>query len=98
MLSEINIQKASAIDQIVADYFKLNPKIKEVQAKDLMEHFVKGGVFKVDYKDGLPLRDFLKKLEENDKLDLFKKAQLIRNEENRYWYFVKKGKKQPNLL
>lgn len=94
MLSENNIQKAGLIDQIVVDYFKLNPKIKEVQAKDLMEHFVNGGVFKENYKDGLPLRDFLKKLEEYDELDLFKLSTLVKNEENRYWYFVKKVKKR----
>ncbi len=93
MLSEYNIQKAGTIDQIVSDYFKLHPKVKEVQAKDLMEDFVKGGAFSKDYKEGLPLRDFLKKLEESNKLDLFKKSKLIRNEENKYWFFVRKGKK-----
>ncbi len=93
MLSEYNIQKAGIIDQIVFDYFKLNPKVKEVQAKDLMEEFVKAGAFSKDYKDGLPLRDFLKKLEENNSLDLFKQSKLIRKAENKYWYFAKKGKK-----
>lgn len=92
MLSEYNIQKAGAIDQIVADYFKLHPKVKEVQAKDLMQDFVKGGVFAKDYKDGLPLRDFLKKVEESNSLNLFKKSKLIRKEEDKYWYFMKKGK------
>ncbi len=93
MLSETNIQKAGAIDQIVFDYFKLNPKVKEMQAKDLMKNFVESGVFKLDYKDGLPLRDFLKKVEEADRLDLFKQSKLVRNEENKYWYFMKKVKK-----
>nr|MBC7611750.1 hypothetical protein [Pseudopedobacter sp.] len=93
MLSEYNIQKAGTIDQIVFDYFKLHPKVKEIQAKDLMEDFIKGGVFSKDYKDGLPLRDFLKKLEDNDGLDLFKQTKLIRKVENKYWFFVKKTKK-----
>ncbi|MBU0696726.1 MAG: hypothetical protein KKE39_09425 [Bacteroidetes bacterium] len=93
MLSEYNIQKAGTIDQIVFDYFKLHPKVKEIQAKDLMEDFIKGGVFSKDYKDGLPLRDFLKKLEDNDSLDLFKQTKLIRKVENKYWFFVKRTKK-----
>ena len=93
MLSEYNIQKAGTIDQIVFDYFKLHSKVKEVQAKDLMEDFIKGGVFNKDYKDGLPLRDFLKKLEDNDSLDLFKQTKLIRKVENKYWFFVKRTKK-----
>ncbi|MFC5284637.1 hypothetical protein [Pedobacter alpinus] len=93
MLSEHNIQKAITMDQIVVDYFKLNPKLKEIQAKDLMGEFVKAGVFSKDYKDGLPLRDFLKKLEENNQLDLFEKSKLIKNEENKYWYFVKSKNK-----
>ncbi|MBC7655139.1 MAG: hypothetical protein H7098_11805 [Oligoflexus sp.] len=93
MLSEYNIQKASSIDQIVFDYFKLNPKLKEIQAKDLMEIFVEQKVFSKDYKEGLPLRDFLKKVEESDSLDLFKKSKLVRNEENRYWFFERRGNK-----
>ena len=86
MLSEYNIQKTGAIDQIVFDYFKLNPKVKEVQAKDLMDEFVKAGVFTKNYKDGLPIED-------SNQLDLFKKSTLIRNQENKYWYFIKKTKK-----
>jgi hypothetical protein len=93
MLSEYNIQKVGTIDQIVFDYFKLHPKVKEVQAKDLMEDFIKGGVFSKDYKEGLPLRDFLKKLEDNDSLDLFKQTKLIRKAENKYWFFVRRAKK-----
>jgi hypothetical protein len=93
MLSEYNIQKVGTIDQIVFDYFKLHPKVKEVQAKDLMEDFIKGGVFSKDYKEGLPLRDFLKKLEDNDSLDLFKQTKLIRKAENKYWFFVRRSKK-----
>jgi len=93
MLSEYNIQKASSIDQIVFDYFKLNPKVKEIQAKDLMEIFVRENVFSKDYKEGLPLRDFLKKVEESDNLNLFKKTSLVRKEENRYWFFVRRAKK-----
>lgn len=93
MLSEYNIQKVGKIDQIVFDYFTQNPKVKEVQAKDLMEDFVKAGVFSKDYKAGLPLREFLKKVEDSNNLDLFKKATLIRNEETKYWFFVRIGKK-----
>ncbi len=93
MLSEYNIEKVGAIDQIVHDYFKKNPKVNEVQAKDLMEHFVKAGVFKEDYKAGLPLRDFIKKVEGSNSLDLFKKSELIKNEESKYWFFVRIAKK-----
>jgi hypothetical protein len=93
MLSEHNIQKAGTIDQIVLDYFKLYPEVKEVQAKDLMEDFIKGGVFSKDYKDGLPLREFFKKLEDNNGLDLFKQTKLIRKAENKYWFFVKRTNK-----
>lgn len=93
MLSEYNIKKAGEMDQIVFDYFKLHPKLKEIQVKDLMEIFVSSGVFSKDYKDGLPLRDFLKKIEENNSLDLFKQIKLIRKAEDKYWYFLKKAKK-----
>ncbi|OAQ38230.1 hypothetical protein A5893_15650 [Pedobacter psychrophilus] len=93
MLSAYQIQKVNEIDQIVFDFFKLHPKVKEIQCKDLMEIFVKENVFNKDYKEGLPLRDFLKKVEESDQLALFKKSTLYRNEENRYWYFKKKSKK-----
>lgn len=90
MVSESIIHKAGRIDQIVFDYFKKNPKENEVQAKALMEDFINVGVFTKNYKEGLPIRNFLRRLDENNRLDLLKQSKVFRKEVNRYWFFERK--------
>lgn len=90
MLTENTIHKAGRIDQIVRDYFKNNPSVKEVAAKDLMPLFVDKGVFNKDYsRPGLPIRNLLRQLDAENKLSLLNHCKVVRHEVNRNWYFSK---------
>ncbi len=69
MLSEVAILKVGRIDQIVRDYFKSNPSVSEVPAKDLMQLFIDKGIFNKDYsRPGLRIRNLLRQLDAEDKL------------------------------
>lgn len=91
MLSEKTIHKVGRIDQVIRDYFASNPAINEIAAKDLMPEFVKKKVFAKDYsRPGLPIRNILRKLDAENKLDLLLHCKVVRKTINRNWYFVKK--------
>lgn len=90
MLSEKIIHKVGRIDQIVRDYFKRNPSVKELLAKDLMQLFVEKGIFNKDYsRPGLPIRNLLRQLDAENKLSLLKHCKVVRHAVNRNWYFYK---------
>jgi hypothetical protein len=90
MLTEKTIHKAGRIDQIVRDYFKNNPSVKQVLAKDLMQLFVDKGIFNKDYsRPGLPIRNLLRLLDAENKLSLLTHCKVVRNAVNRNWYFNK---------
>ena len=50
------------IDQVVRDFFELNPLKMELLSKDLMPLFIKKGIFKKDNRAGKPIREILRKL------------------------------------
>jgi len=89
MLSEKKIHRIGRIDQIVRDYFDANSSLKEIAAKDLMPLFIKKGVFKKDNKEGKPIRDLLRELDEANKLHLLRYIKVDRKIINRNWYFSK---------
>ena len=89
MFSEKKIHRIGRIDQIVRDYFDENPSSKEIAAKDLMPLFIKKGVFKKDNKEGKPIRDLLRELDEAGKLHLLRYIKVDRKVINRNWYFSK---------
>lgn len=87
MLSENKIHRIGRIDQIVRDYFLANPSRKEIPAKDLMPLFIQKDVFKMNHRDGLPIRNVLRELDSNNKLHLLKHVKVARKLKNRGWYF-----------
>lgn len=89
MVTENTIHKIGRIDQIVRDYFKSNPSVKEVRAKDLMPLFIDKGIFNKDYsRSGLPMRNLLRQLDAENKLSFLKHCKVVRHP-NRSWYFNK---------
>ena len=63
-MTERQIHLIGRIDQIVRDYFKQHPSIKEIAAKDLMPLFVANGIFNKDYsRPGSPIRNILRALD-----------------------------------
>jgi hypothetical protein len=89
MLSEKKIHRIGRIDQVVSDYFELNPSRNEIAAKDLMPLFIKKGIFKKDNKEGKPIRDLLRELDAANKLHLLRHIKVDRKTVNRNWYFSK---------
>jgi hypothetical protein len=71
MFTERTIHKVGRIDQIVRDYFKNNPSVKDVPEKDLMQLFIEKGIFNKDYsRPGLTIRRLLRQLDADNRLSL----------------------------
>ena len=90
MLSENKIHKAGRVDQIVRDYFTEHPQVDEISAKELMSLFIEKGIFKSNHRDGLPIRNFLRELDAENKTNLLKHLKVERKVANRNWYFIRK--------
>lgn len=83
-----DLQKIEKINQTIEAWFKKNPSVKKVEAKDLMLDFIKSGVFAKDRKEGLPIRDILRKLEKSDQLNQIPYV-LPRQRLYDRWFFIR---------
>lgn len=83
-----NLTKISQINQVIASYFKKNPSVTKVQAKELMPYFIAAGIFNKNHRDGLPIRKILRELDESSKLHLIPYVFPERKTTNTYWLFV----------
>lgn len=86
-----DIQKALRITRAVTEYFEKSNETK-VPAKELMNVFLKKGIFNYNHKDGLPIRDFLRRLDENNHLHLIPAAHFEQKDQNKSWFFIKLSK------
>jgi hypothetical protein len=86
----MNIVKIEKINKVLANYFKNNKNVKKVPALELMDEFVKAGVFKSDSekRPGLPIRNILRELDENNELHLIPYVHVERKTKNRNWFFI----------
>jgi hypothetical protein len=87
----MNEQTIEKINEIIADYFKANPSVDWIPAKEIMPDLIKAGIFKKDEKSGLPIRKVLRALDEQDALDKIPSVHPERIEKSTYWYLVKEG-------
>lgn len=87
-LSSNDIQKALRIKRAINEYFE-NSNETKVQSKELMNLFIEKGIFTNNNKDGLPIRDFLRLLDENKQLNLIPQVFFEQKEQNKNWYFIK---------
>ena len=84
----MNKGKIEKINKVLADYFESNKSVKRVRALDMMDYFVDAGIFKKDYdRPGLPIRNVLRELDENNQLDLIPYVVVERKEKKSNWYF-----------
>lgn len=90
-LTSDDIQKALRIKRAVVDYFEHSSETR-VQAKELMNHFIRKGIFSSNHKDGLPIREFLRHLDENNQLRLIPQVYFEQKEKNKNWFFITKSK------
>ena len=72
-ITNTDIQMALRIRRCVAEYFETSNE-KRIQAKELMPLLIKTGIFNANHKDGLPIRDFLRKLDSMNHLSLIPEA------------------------
>ena len=85
----MNMSKIQRINQVLADYFERNKNVSRVPAMNLMDEFVKAGIFRSDSeRAGLPIRKFLRELDKNNQLDLIPYVIVERKSVNRSWYFA----------
>jgi hypothetical protein len=87
-ITTADIQKALRIRKAVAEYFE-NSNQTKIAAKDLMPFFIIKGIFNLDHREGLPIRDFLRHLDENQHLHLIPQVYFEQKEKNKNWYFIK---------
>ena len=89
-LSTDDIQKALRIKRAVAEYFEHSLETK-VQAKELMNHFISKGIFNSNNQDGLPIRNFLRQLNEYNQLKLIQQVHFEQKGQNKNWFFINKS-------
>ncbi len=89
IFSEKKLHKIGRIDQVVRDYFELNPSVTEIAAKDLMKVFIEKGIFLKDHRNGFPIRSLLRELDTAGKMAFIKHCKVVRKDINRNWYFEK---------
>lgn len=78
------------INKVVSDYFASHASVDKIRAKDLMEEFIAAGIFKADRRNGLPIRDLLRELDDQGRLSELPNVEPERKEINTYWYFVRR--------
>lgn len=90
-------EKISIINSILSEYFANPNNPRKLPAKDLMPLFIEKGVFNEDRKNGLPIRQLLRKLDENNQLGMIPFVLAERKSINTNWYFMASKDLAPNI-
>jgi hypothetical protein len=85
------MDKITTINLVLKEYFELNKSVNSIPAKDMMPYFILAGVFAKDNKNGLPIRNILRRLDEKNQLHLIPFVYAERKEVNTNWYFQRSG-------
>lgn len=75
------------INQVIKDYFEKHSDEYEVPAKDLMSYFIDADIFTKDHRNGLPIRELLRKLDNENALHKIPYVYADRKLKNTNWYF-----------
>jgi len=76
------IKMGYAIQKLLEEKQLVNAK-----PKDLMPNLIQKGFFNNDHRNGLPLRNILRDLDDCDMLYLLPQVMVERKETNRFWFF-----------
>lgn len=90
-LSNTDIQKALKIKKVVNEYFA-KTNLTKIEAKELMPDFIAKGIFDTNNQDGLPIRSFLRKLDDEKYLNLIPQTFFEQKDQNKNWFFIKPNK------
>lgn len=85
----MNVEKdnVARINKVIGKYFKDNPSMNTIPAKDLMLYFIDAKIFTKDHSKGLPIRKILRELDDNNALHLIPSVRPERKKKNTYWFF-----------
>ena len=88
MTKNLMQERIQAINSVLSAYFadKTNPR--QVPALELMGLFIDKGIFKKDHRNGLPIRNVLRKLHNEGRLHDIPYAHEELKQKNIYWTFV----------
>ena len=65
----------------------ININLSEAKPKDLMKVLIEKGYFDKDHRNGLPLRNILRDLDDTNELYLLPQVRVKILEKNRNWFF-----------
>lgn len=82
----LRTEKINKINSVLSDYFSKH-RGETVRAKEMMAEFIRAGIFTEDRKNGLPIRQLLRELDEEDNLNLIPFVIAERKAVNTNWYF-----------
>jgi hypothetical protein len=89
----MNEDKIAIINEVIANYFKNNPKTEWIPVKKIMPALIEAGVFYKDEKKGLPFRKVLRSLDKAKELNKIPLVHAERKGIDTYWYLVREGAK-----
>lgn len=70
----------------IQDYL-INNSLSNAKPKDLMTFLIDKGFFNKDHRNGLPLRNILRQLDEENLLYLLPQVRVERKDKNGFWFF-----------
>lgn len=82
------MDKITRINQVLEQYFLQHPNSGRVMAKDLMPTFIREGVFNKDHRNGFPIRNLLRGLDEKKQLHKIPYVIADRKAANTNWFFA----------
>lgn len=85
-MEKLNI--ANKINKTLKEFFSMPSNPKKVKAKSLMNLFIEKGIFSSNHSGGLPIRNFLRFLDDNNMLHLIPYVMVERKSIYRNWFFV----------
>jgi hypothetical protein len=77
----------TVINKVVLDFFRSNPEVHTIAAKELMPQMVAAGVYSKNHRDGLPLRNDLRDLQRANQLHLIPTLVGIKKKTITNWFF-----------
>ena len=92
------IKEIDTINSVIEAYFIKNTTIEIIPAKALMPEFIAAGIFRKDIKNGKPIRDILRGLNEREQLQLIPYVHAEKKGIDTYWYFIPKDAPKPTAL
>jgi len=92
---KVNRQTILSINNTLDKYFTQHSSITIIASKDLMPSFIAAGIFAKDAKNGLPIRQVLRLLDNANQLHFIPRVLPERKNKNTYWFFISETSIKP---